>query len=542
MYRSGLLFEEKMSSRLIKGITSFVVMFSLILLFSLSLDKKESFQEPQYGGVFRIKLFSDHFKRQLDPIKQDSFIFISEQLYDGLVRLNKNFNIVPALAEYWEISPDGKIYTFHLRKGVRFHHGKELTASDVKYSLERILAKENGSPYYQYFLPRVQGAKEFREGRVKHISGFEIKDKHTFEISWTKPYVSALYLMSMHFCKVLPKEMHQEMGENFFLDPSGTGPFIFEFWLRDTRLNTVGVRLKRNEGYFMGRPHLEAVEFCPLYSLDHFLNEEIDSIPLLSSRLLDSKYQVFEDGAINIIYLGMSCHISPLDSPETRKALSLGINKNEIIQELNDPQFLHQPTNNYIPHRLPGFFPIRENSMDLEKASQILNQQGFSKENRFPTLNFFMPLPKSEDKYNLFKCMRSQLEALGIKIKLRYFQSVQEIRDCEKPYIFYIEKKMNFPDPEDIIRTLFFSQAIHNLFQYRSPEVDQLLQKAEVERSWTRRIEIFQRIEEILLSEVPAVPLFSRQNRMAMQPYVRGVEEPALGFNYLEVRKIWLDK
>jgi ABC-type transport system substrate-binding protein len=531
-----------MNSKSIKKARSLIVLFLLVFLFSSATQKNNSLQRPQRGGVFHIKLFADHFKRQLDPLKQNSFIFVSEQLYDGLVRLNKNFNIEPSLAEYWEISPDGKIYTFHLKKGVHFHHGKELTASDVKYSLERILVKENGSPYYQYFMPRVQGAQEFREGRAEHVSGFRIKDRYTFEIIWTKPYVSALYLLSMHFCKVLPKELHQEMGEKFFLDPSGTGPFVFEFWLRDTRLNIVGVRLKRNEFYFKGSPYLDAVEFCPLYSLEHFLNEEIDSIPLISSRLLNSKYQVFEDGSINMIYLGMSCHLFPLDSSETRKALSLGINKDDIIQKLNDPQFLFQTTHNYIPHRLPGFFPIRERSTDLEEARQILNQQGFSKENRFPVLYFFMPLPKSEDKYSLFKCIRSQLETLGIKIKLRYFQSVKEIKNCQIPFLFCMEKKMNFPDPEDIVRTLFYSQSMHNLFFYKNSEVDRLLKNAELEASWSRRIEIFQHIEEILLSDVPAVPLFSRQNRLVMQPYVRGVDEPALGFYYLEARKIWLDK
>lgn len=531
-----------MSINLTKGFISMVVLFLLISLFSLPSDKNESLQEPQYGGVFRIKSFSDHFKRELDPIKSDSYIFVSEQLYDGLVRLNKNFNVVPSLAEYWEISLDGKKYTFHLRKGVHFHHGKELTSQDVKYSLERILDKKNNSPYYHYFLPRVSGAKEFREGDSTHVSGFRVKDRYTFEIQWIKPYTSALYLMSMHFCKILPKEMIQETGERFFLNPSGTGPFMFDYWLRDNRLNTVGVRLKRNENYFLGKPYLEAVEFCPLYRLDHFLEEEIDSIPMLSPRLLDSKYQIFEDGSFNLGFLGMSCHISPFDNLEIRKALSLGINKKEIALQVNDPQYLLKTTHNYIPPQLQGFFPNREDNSNPKKARHILNQQGFSRENSFPTLQFFMPSPKSDTKYSIFKNIRSQLENLEIKIKLHYFKSIQEIKDCHNPYLVYIEKKMNFPDPEDIIRILFFSKSLMNVFGYKSPDLDKLLQKAELEKSWTHRIELFQRIEQILHSEVPAIPLFNRQNRVVMQSYVRGVEVPALGFYYLESRKIWLDK
>jgi len=532
-----------MSSETIKKrFTSVVFLFLLVFVFSSASDQKESSQEPHYGGVFRLKSFSDDFHRQLDPIKPDSYIFISEQLYDGLVRLDKNFNIVPALAQYWEISQDGKKYTFHLRKGVRFHHGKELTSRDVKHSLERILDEKNNSPYFHYFLHRVLGAKDFREGKVSQVSGFRIKDEHTFEIYWIKPYTSALYLMSMHFCKILPKEMVQEMGDRFFMNPSGTGPFVFDYWLRDNRLNTVGVRLKRNENYFLEKSYLEAVEFCPLYRLDHFLNEEIDSIPLISPRLLDSKYQVFEDGSFNLGFLGMSCRISPLDRPEIRKAVSLGINSKEIIQWVKAPQYLFETTHNYIPPELPGFFPNREDNFDPKKARQILSQQGFSQENSFPALRFFVPLPKSDYKQSIFKSIRNQLENLGIKVKLHYFESMKEIESSDAPYLAYLEKKMNFPDPEDIIRSLFFSESFMNVFGYSSPELDKLLQQAELEKSWTQRIELFKRIEGILHSELPAVPLFNRQNRVAIQPYVKGVEVPALGFYYLEARKIWLDK
>lgn len=101
---------------------------------------------------------------------------------------------------------------------------------------------------------------------------------------------------------------------------------------------------------------------------------------------------------------------------------------------------------------------------------------------------------------------------------------------------------MNFPDPEGVIRPLFFSESILNVFNYANPELDKLLQKAEIERSWTKRIKLFHKIEQILSSDVPALPLFSHQNRVAMQPHVRGVQVPPLGFYYLDAKKIWLDK
>ena len=101
---------------------------------------------------------------------------------------------------------------------------------------------------------------------------------------------------------------------------------------------------------------------------------------------------------------------------------------------------------------------------------------------------------------------------------------------------------MDFPDPEDIIRPFFFSKSVFNVFGYSNPELDRILLEAEVESSWTKRIKLFQQIEQILFEDVPSLPLFSHQNRVAMQPWVRGVEVPPLEFYYLDVKKIWLDR
>ena len=109
----------------------------------------------------------------VDPVQPDFYIFLSEQLYDGLVRLDSNLKIVPSLAEYWMISSDGKKYTFFLKKGVRFYHGEELTAEDVKFSFERLLDAELGLLFTDFFLPRIVGAAEFREGRSSELSGIE---------------------------------------------------------------------------------------------------------------------------------------------------------------------------------------------------------------------------------------------------------------------------------------------------------------------------------------------------------------------------------
>lgn len=529
-----------------KNVLIFITVFILALSSSQAisiLGRKAVKDKPHYGGVFRVKSFTHKFRMELDPASPKSFIFISEQIYDGLVRLDKNFKIIPALAEYWKISPDGKNYKFFLRRGVRFHHGQELTAQDVKYSLERLVDRKTNSPYAQFFLRRVVGAKEFWQGKTAEVRGFQSIDKYTFEIHWLRPYVSALYLLSMHFCKILPQILAQGREKKFFRNPSGTGPFKFSYWIRTPRLEVVGVRLERNDNYFGGRPYLKAVEFCPLYTLDHFLNGDIHSIPVVSPKLLQDGYQIFEDGSLQSVFLGLSCHLPPLNNQLLRKAISYALNKKEIVHQAYEIERIKKVTNGYIPSRLPGFFPTEdEDTYDLKRAKELLKEARIDSIQSGLTFTFFIKLPKTEVKYKIFKELKRQLGILGINLKLSYFKSSQKVKNSKKPYLILINRLMNFPDPEDMIRPLFFSKSDFNLFGYGNSTLDKLLEKSETEKSWSRRIDLFHQMEKILLSDLPAIPLYSQQNRIAMQPYVRGVEVPPLGLYYLEARKIWLDK
>ncbi|MBN1273132.1 MAG: ABC transporter substrate-binding protein [Candidatus Aminicenantes bacterium] len=496
-----------------------------------------------YKGTLHIKSFAENFREEMDPASPDSYIFVSEQLYDGLVRLEKKFRIVPSLAEYWKISPDGKNYTFYLRKGVKFHHGSEMTAEDVKFSLERLVDSEVNSPYSQFFIRRIAGAEDFWENRSNEVKGFKVLDKYTFEIEWTKPYSSALYLMSMHFCKILPKEEVKDRGKGFFRKPSGTGPFQFTYWLRTPKLEIVGIRMERYNAYFAGRPYLEAIEFCPLYTLDHFVGKEIDMTPVLSRKLLSPEYYIYQDLCLHPVYLGMSCHIFPFNNPQVRRAVSFAIDKKKLAEEVYDVRYSFQVTHNFIPPRLPGFFPREvHNGCDPNRAKELLRQAGFSDSEEFPDLTLFIEAPRTDPKIRAYREIRDELGKLGWKLRVRYYRTPDEIRDYDRPYLVFFGRMMNIPDPEDIIRPLFFSHSSYNILGYEDTELDELLQNSEVENSWKKRINLFRRMEDILSDDLPALPLFIRQNRMAVQPWVKGLEVPPLGLHYIDARKIWLEK
>ncbi len=497
---------------------------------------------PRYNGTFRIRGYALPFNQVFDPALPSHY-FITEQLYDGLVRFDARFNPMPALAEYWMVSPDGTRITFYLRKGVRFHNGRDLTADDVKFSLERLVRNRPGNTYYQYFTRQVVGAEDFWEGRASEVAGFRVVDPLTFEIRWTRPYVSGLYLLGMYYCKILPKDLVEGQGRNFFQKPIGTGPFKFEEWIRDPRLDILGVRLERNPFYFDKKPYLSAIEYSPHFTNDQFEEGSVHFVTVTSERLLRPRYQVLENSTLKSAFLALSCDVPPLDRPEVRKALALGLDKARLAEAYDTLAFTHLVLKNYIPPLLPGFFPRIEAPLSDPDAARLLLDRFLPEPGRKGlTLTLYLPSPRTDALVRLGRELDRQLGALEIRLVVRYLRRPEDIREVREPYLKFLEYTMDFPDPENILVPLYHSRSVVAGLnsRYANPHLDALLEKSEVEPSWERRAELFREAEKILFKETPAIPLFSERVRVALQPQVRGVRLPATGFMFLDARVIWL--
>ncbi|MFZ2052562.1 MAG: ABC transporter substrate-binding protein [Candidatus Aminicenantales bacterium] len=500
--------------------------------------------KPRPGGTLRLRTFTlNPFQPQFDPAG-GAHVFILNQIFDGLVGLDKNLSVVGVLADYWMISDDGRTYTFFLRKGVKFHHGRELEAEDVKFSLERLVNAETEGPYYQFLTSKVVGAQEYREGKAPEVKGFKVRDRRTFEIQWKNPYVSALYLLSMDFCKILPRDLVQRQGRGFFQRPSGTGPFKFANWLRNSRLDIVGVKLERNNEYFLRKPYLEAVEFNPYYTPEQFLAEEVDIIPYSSDRLSGRDIQVLEGETLATAFLMMSCHLPPLERASVRRAISLAIDKKEIARAAFRLDSEPRVTNNFIPPKLPGFYPADEEGFNPEEAKRILLGEGFFAEEAFPRLTLFLHQEQRDGDTKVSGVLKEQLAAVGIDLRTRTYRTYDEVKSSKEPYLLLLHWSLDFPDPENVVMPLFYSSAVLNqkILQYSNSRLDELAQATEIEQSRKARIALFHKIERLLMADMPAIPLYSRQHRLAVQPYVRGVKVPPLGFFYLDAREIWLDR
>ncbi len=510
---------------------------------SAPLGQKPAAAKPLPGGTFRIKSYSLRFNPVFDPAVPNAHAFIIEQLYDGLVSLNRNLDIIPALAEYWVVSDEGRKIRFYLRQGVRFHHGAEVTAEDVKFSLERQARKRPGNVYYAYFVDNVVGAEAFTMGRASDVAGFRVLDKYVFEIEWLRPYVSGLYFLAMSFGKVLPRDRLVAEGDGFFDKPTGTGPFLFDSWIRNTRLEVVGVRLVRNGLFYGKKPYLDAIEYCPFFSEEQFKAGDVHAMPPESEDLLQGRYQVLENTLPRVVFLGLSNSRPPLDRPAVRRALTLAIDKSRLAAEAYSTPLATQATENFIPPSLPGFFPHEGGRPDPEEARRLLAEAGETPGPGTPTLI----LPRTPDTAvppAVARELVSQVEALGFRVEIRAVPSLEAAAKLGAPTLTLLDWTLDFPDPEDIIKPLFSSRAYLNdlVFKYANPRLDQLLERSEVEASWETRTRLFREMEEILKADAPAIPLYALKARLVLQTNVRGARLPALGFFLLDMKEIWLKR
>ncbi|MGQ9471884.1 MAG: ABC transporter substrate-binding protein [Candidatus Aminicenantales bacterium] len=524
----------------ILGFLSFLSFF----LYSSYLDSSGHQEEPRSGGTLRIRTFSPVLVPSLDPLtaNSDASLIIDDQVFEGLVRFNPNLQIVPDLADYWVISPDGTRYTFYLKKGIQFHHGSSFRAQDVKKSLERLITPE-AAGFSQYFVERVIGAREFYRGEAKEVEGFIVRDDYTFEIQLLQPYLPLLSVLAAPFCKVMPADLLASQGKKFFFKPSGTGPYKFAYWLRDSRLNIIGVRLERNENYHGHRPYLEALEFSASFSLDQFEEKQVDIIPYYSRTLSRTECQVLESDSFRILYLGFSCHLAPFNSLDVRQAVALALDKRELARSYFTFESMPQVLNNIIHPRLPGFFPLDSPlERDILQAKRLLNEAGYYSPADFPVIEFYTLKSDRWRAERLYQKLKEQLSPLGISPRWKLVSGYNELRQAKNAYLVLFSWTLDFPDPENIIRPVFsLASAVNqNVFHYKNERLEMLLARSEKEKSWGRRNELFREMEALLLKDLPVIPLFLINQRLAIQRYVKGIKVPAFGFSFLDMSRVWI--
>jgi peptide/nickel transport system substrate-binding protein/oligopeptide transport system substrate-binding protein len=530
-------------------ITIFILVVPVLFnnLCQNSLAETKEREVPVEGGNYRRPL--EFMPRTLDPaLVADIYsVSIIQQLFDGLVQFDQNLNIIPAIAKSWEISRDGLIYTFYLKEGIKFHNRREVTAEDFVYSFSRIINPKTRSPA-AHFLEKVLGVKEFQEGKTNYIEGIRSVGKYNFQIKLSEPFSPFISVLGIVNFKVVPKEEIEKPDTVFPISPVGTGPFKFVSTKEQRE-----IILEANSDYFEGRPYLDKIIFkifhgSPREEISmHFKQAELEEslIPFRDvEEITKSKQYIFvQKPILSLRFYGLNTQSEPLRMEKIRRAISYSIPRELIGRDIL--KGMAHLTDRIIPIGMPGYTPGKVSlGYQPHRAKALLREVGFPGGRGLPSIDFWSAA-KAELAVKELEMVKNHLYQSGININIRYetqWPKFQEILSSKEAPMFMYAWYADFPDPDNFIGTLFHSKSRSNYTNYHNPEVDHLLDLARIERDYLKRMEMYRKIEEIILDDAPIVPMVNHLFQMVYQPYVRGVEVSSLGGPYIPMRKIWLKK
>lgn len=456
--------------------------------------------------------------------------FISKAIHATLVKYGEGAELIPDLAERWEVLEQGHVYRFYLRHNVRFHNGRVFEAKDVQETFLRLLLPETKSTG-AWILRSVKGATDVLEGRARHISGIVVRDAHTIDIQLHEPVAFFLSLMTMHECGIVPAEEARD-AERYRLSGIGAGPFRVEEVIEGER-----VKLTRNRDYyFTNEPNLDELTFrLDLRSFrevsDAFLRGELDvahGIPpkVVSELRSDPRYSAYLLTTVQLhtSYLGWDNSSAPFDRVEVRQAMNYAIDRRRINERIYAG--LSLPAQGLLPPGgLLGYDPNQGGySHDPERARTLLEQAGYGSGFNIEYRTW------DTDEFNnsgMVPLMIEDLEAVGIRVNLTRHSATDAAAgrgNRGHGTIYCANWYADFPDSDNFFYIFFHSDAtsIRGLFYHR-PEVDAQIIEARRSNDTEHRATIYRALNQMVMREAPLVPLFHERLFVLHKPEVRGV-------------------
>ncbi len=504
-------------------------------------------QAPKSGNVFRYALTTE--PTDLDParVEDGTTIDLLQQVFEGLVRWNVNNEIEPNLAVKWDLSADGKTYTFHLRKDVKFHNGRLMTADDFKYSFERACAPATKSTTPISYLKDIVGAADCIQGKAKDISGIKVIDSNTLQITIDdfKPYWmgNMTYPCAYVVCKEAIEKNGGKLDE---ISAVGTGPFKFKEFRRGYQ-----VVLEANTDYHFGRPKLDEI-YRPIIKdaitrLNKYEADELDILTDVSPHDLDhinadpklkADLKSFKRSATWYIGLNSAAKGSPFGNRDVRRAFAMAIDKGEAVRIALKGQA--DVADGIVPPGIAGYDqPIKPIPYDPVQAKALLAKAGYPDGKGFPTLtlSFRQDLPQVADTAQvIFKQLKNNL---GIDIQLRPMEWAQFLteRTNKTMALSHLRWSADYLDPQNFLSVLLHSSKIVNGAEdhpengvgYANPVYDKLCDSADVEHNSKLRMQMYHQAEQMAVDDAPWVPIYFQRDLELDKPRVHNLRDSLLG-------------
>jgi oligopeptide transport system substrate-binding protein len=471
----------------------------------------------------------------LDPaIIEESPGDVVGALFSGLVKTDKDLKIVPDIADHWTVSEDGKTYSFYLRSNAKFHDGRQVTAADFKYAWERACNPATKSTKAGSFLNDIVGAREMMEGKATSISGIKVVDATTLEVTLDAAKVYFLGKISQPVAYVVDKA-NIEKGSDWYEQPNGTGPFKLKEWIEDERLV-----LEKNDNYYNTPAKLKNI-VIQLYAGDPmtlYENGEIDIADVYTSNLdkvLDVTNPLNKDletvNGVDTFFVWLNTNQPPFDDPKVRQAFALSLDVNKIIDVAMKGQV--ERAGGYVPPGIPGYNDsLQPMSQNVAQAKQLIAESKYKSVDQLPAITMYVPYGVSAVDQAMISMWQQNL---GVQVNVQVISSLEDYLNRFYNHEFQVvlwSWRADYIDPQDFLDVLFQSQSPENGMGYSNPAVDAALAEAGAEKDETARLKMYQEIEQLILADLPAIPMYQNlKSYVLVKSYVKGYVVTPIGIN-----------
>ena len=505
---------------------------SLLLLCSLLLVG------CQFGQEAKLNLYG------IDPITLDPAVsgeMLSHeyilQMFGGLVRLDDNLEPAPDIAERWEVSNDGRTYTFYLRKDVKFHDGREVTAEDFKYSLERACDPATGSLTAPTYLGDIVGVKEVISGQAEEISGVRVIDDYTLQITIDAPKSYFLAKLTYPVAFVVDKS-EAESGGEWWRQPNGTGPFQLKEWQKENLLV-----MEKNEHYYGEKAKVGSVVF-QLWGgvpMNMYETGEIDVTDVninYVDKVTDKTGPFYQELEIvpelSFSYIGFNHTKPPFDDVNLRRAFSQAIDKDKLVSLVF--RDMMQRADGILPPGIPGFNEdLSGLDFDVNKAKELIANSKYGSVEGLPPITITTMGWGGLVSEGLEAIINEWRQNLGVEVKVRQLEPQRFLYYIkqEKDEMYLLGWVADYPHPQDFLELLFRTGEENNAGEYSNAEADALLERASMELDYDLSLALYQEVEEKLVEDAACIPLWFPRNYILVKPYVSGYDLTPMGFAML---------
>jgi peptide/nickel transport system substrate-binding protein len=449
------------------------------------------------------------------------------------------------LGEKADVSADGLVYRIHLKKNVKFHNGRRMTADDVVWSYERIMSPKTASASAR-FVRVIKGAKDYEDGKANRISGLRKIDDATLEITMENP-VDPSYTLYEVGTAILPREEVEKRGDGFGSDPVGCGAFKFVKWVKGSEI----VLVKNPDYYEKGKPYLDRLVYKIMpeaASRDMaFRAKELDATVVGSTQYpvykADPQFSknMVEVAELFTRLMGFNPQFAPFSKKQVRQAINYAIDSRLIIQRLLKEKAF--PCVGYLPSTSPAFNPQAKGyEFNPQKAKALMKEAGY-------------------EKGFTFECIGTNSEAFGTAVVEATLPFLKQINVTVKPRQLEgaaLSDRVRKMDYQAFIWSLSSGaggdplQALYrwysknpptagNFVAYNNPEFDKLLDSASQIRDLTKRVDLLRKADAIFREDAPVWFINYNKAVIAHQPWVHGIQRVAIEMMYQDMADVWIE-